>query len=89
MSILLDALKMARATLNDDDGLTWTNALMIPKVQQAWGELVAKYQLNGIPVIREETVPMLVTAGTTTLTLPVDFQTPIKMEEYGIGENTV
>lgn len=87
MSILLDAIKITRALLNDDDGLTWADHLVIPKVAQAWGEMLARFQLNGVPVVKEVTSnPILITAGTVTVVVPADMQYPIKLDEYGVNE---
>jgi len=90
MSILHDAFKMTRSLLNDDDGLTWTDALLMPKVTQVWGELIAKMQLNGIPVVKNETLPIALNPNTTSLIaanlMPTDLERPIWMKEYGINE---
>jgi hypothetical protein len=86
MAILLDAVKITRALLNDDDGLTWADHLVIPKVSLAWRELLAKFQLNGIPVVKEESTATLVSALATSITNPTDMQTPIKLSEYGVNE---
>jgi len=88
MATVLDAVKIARGMLNDDDGLTWSDALMMPKVIQAQGEILAKFQINGLPIVKSKTAAIVVPAFAVSLgaNLPTDIDFPIKMDEYMIGE---
>lgn len=90
MALLSVALTTARTLLNDDVSAVWSDASLIPKAQEAHRELQAKLWEVGSPVVRAQSPPIMVNAGATTITLPVDLLTPFKLVEYAAtGESLV
>lgn len=80
------ALSQARTYLNDNNATVWTDANLIPCLQQADLELQMKLWNIGSPVIREMTGPLLVTAGYSpniNANLPNDFLIPTLGQECG------
>ena len=80
------ALSQARVFLNDTNATVWTDANLIPSMQQASQELQMHLWLIGSPVIRAMTGPLLVAAGynpSITASLPSDFLIPTLGQECG------
>lgn len=84
-----ESLIEAQALLHDSSGVLYTNAKLIPLMQKAYRELQLKMQLNGLPVMKEKSTVITVSAGTTRLGdgagLPADFVLPIDLEERAPG----
>jgi hypothetical protein len=80
------ALTQARTFLNDSNATVWTDANLIPSMQQADQELQMHLWLVGSPVIRAQTGPLLVAAGynpNINANLPADFLIPTLGWECG------
>lgn len=88
---MLDVLTTARTLLDDDLAVKWTDPKLLPKAQQAFRELRAKYLLCGIPVVDEVTAVLNVPANTTDLSTvsgyPTDMIVPIWMKERQVGDD--
>jgi hypothetical protein len=87
MALLSDALAIARSLLNDDLGMKWSDAILIPKAQIAHRELQVELELNSIPVVKSQTAIISVPAGATDLglTQPADLVEPISIKERDAG----
>ena len=87
MATVQDALKSARSFLNDDAAITWSDAVLIPKLQEAHRELVLELELNHIPVVRAVSSIILVPAGSTDLgdNQPADMVEPTDLYERDVG----
>jgi hypothetical protein len=86
MALLSVALNTARTLLNDDVSAVWSDASLIPKMQEAHRELQAKLWEVGSPVVRAQSPAISVLTGAKIITSPVDMLTPFKLVEYA---NTV
>lgn len=86
MSQLSIALVTARTYLNDDLGQVWSDNALLPKAQEAHRELQIKLWNVGSPAVRKQSDPILVNAGQTSLTLPMDLIQPFKLQEFGQSE---
>lgn len=88
MSTVVDAFKSARTILGDDVGLKWTDAILFPKIVQAYNEMSSKLILNGFQTLKSETSDVTITTGATGMgvDLPANLVKPIKMDERGVGE---
>lgn len=76
------AFKTARMLLNDINGITWSDHLLIPLMQQAHTELVQELELNSHGVVTYETIPIYVPANTQTMpNLPANIVNPESMME--------
>jgi hypothetical protein len=88
MSTALVAIKSARAFLRDINGITWTDSILFPFLQQAHGEMVQELELNSIGVVKKQSPVLLVQAGDFTLiNQPSDIVEPISMMERYVGGN--
>lgn len=88
MSTALVAIKSARAFLRDINGITWTDSILFPFLQQAHGEMVQELELNSIGVVKKQSPVLLVQAGDFTLiNQPSDIVEPISMMERRVGGN--
>ena len=87
MATLSIAVAMARTLLNDDVGNKWPDALLIPKAQVAHRQLQSELALSSIPVTKEQTTTLTVTAGAVNLGLsqPTDMIEPIELKERDVG----
>ena len=86
MAQLSSALNMARAFLNDVNATVWSDPALIPLTTQAHYELQSDLWMNGSPVIRATTTPLLVAAGVSpdiNAALPTDFLIPTHIDECG------
>ena len=80
-----ELLTEAKILLNDAQGLTYTDAKLIPLLQKAYRELQQKMRRAGIGVTREQTDEINIDAGVDTLSegagLPPDIISPISVHE--------
>jgi hypothetical protein len=86
MAQLSVALGMARGFLNDNNATVWTDANLIPFMQQADYELQTDLWMIGSPVVRARTSPLLVPSGANpdiNSLLPADFLIPTLGIECG------
>lgn len=88
MSALSVALNAARTYLNDDAAVTWTDAVLIPKAQEAHRELQTELWNSGSPVVRAQSGVLALSATTsvlidftTTPALPTDLINPTALYE--------
>lgn len=81
-------LRIASVYMNDPSKITWTDAIMLPKLQAAWDDLQLQMLAVGARVYDEEVAsPITVTALATTLSSPPsDMIWPVAMFERGVGE---
>ncbi len=87
-----------RGYLNDIDGITWTDAHLLPLIQEAHKELQAHLSLNDIAVVRVQVTNapnisgLNFPAGATSLTaaglMPHDLLEPIALSERDWGDTT-
>lgn len=79
----MDALSIARSLLGDDGGTKWTDPILMPKIKQAHGEMVAKFVLNGLRTEIKTSTRLTLTAGSTNLGIlqPTDIIRIIKLQE--------
>lgn len=92
MATATTALDSARTYLNDVGKQLWTDAILIPYLKEAHKDLLLVLWLNGIPVIKEKSASINVTAVSgVTLTLPSDLLEPIELKErtQGSSENWI
>lgn len=84
------AFVTARTLLNDDAGTLWTDAVLLPKLQEAHRELQVELQAAGIPVIKAVTAVLSVPANTTLLSsvsgFPSDLVEPQWLKEKYPGQ---
>jgi hypothetical protein len=82
-------LTEAKGLLNDPSGYIYPDDKLIPLLQKAYGELQTKMMLNGLPVLKEQTTPIVVNAGVVALAdgalLPTDLVYPIELAERASG----
>lgn len=78
----------ARTLLNDDANSLWTDAVLLPKLVEAFRELQAKLKASAASVMRAEAAQNIA-IGVTTLVLPADLIAPIKLwEKAQAGANS-
>lgn len=88
MATATAALDSARAYLNDTGKQIWTDAVLLPYLKEAHKDLLLVLWLNGLPVVREKSAVINVTAITgLTLTLPSDLLEPIWLKERAQGSS--
>jgi len=88
MSTAKVAIKSARAYLRDLNGITWTDSILLPFLQEAHGELIQNLELNDIGVIKRTSAVILVPAFASMLPFqPDDIVEPINMMERRKGGN--
>ena len=81
----------SRAMLNDTLGDVYTDPVLLPYLQNAWGELQSDLQQNGLPVTTTDSAVLTIPAGTFKLTslttppVPADIVDPIALYERAIG----
>lgn len=84
MSTALDAIKSARAYLNDNNGITWSDHALLPFLQEAFGELQLNLGSFRIPVIKSQ-IEVVIPSGTTVFpSLPVNITSPISLFEKNV-----
>jgi len=81
------AIQFARIYLNDINGITWTDSILMQLLQVAHLELQQELNLNNSSVIKAQTLPLTVAAGATTLGTqqPSNIINPISMIEGDPG----
>jgi hypothetical protein len=83
-----DAIRSARVYLNDINGITWSDMVLMPLLQEAHSELQQELELNntGNLKIQSDRIPVL--AGDTSLTsyLPINIVNPIAVLEGNPGD---
>lgn len=76
------AFSSARVYLNDANQQIWTDAVLLPYLKEAHKDLLLVLWLNGIPVIKEKSAAINVTAVSgLVVTLPTDLIEPISLKE--------
>lgn len=84
--LVSDVLDDVRKTyLNDTSGTIYTDNVLLPFIQSAYSELQTEFLLNGLQSLSEISAVIDVTAGTTSLSVPSDFVSPIKLQERADG----
>jgi len=83
------AIQSARVYLNDINGITWTDAILMPILQEAFRELIQELDLNGAGVLKQQTDPITVYSGALDLgaNQPYNILEPISMMERNPGED--
>jgi hypothetical protein len=89
MATVIDAIHIARTLLNDDAGLVWSHAVLMPKIVLAHNEMRSKLILNGIAVTYESTALITIPAGQLNMGMdqPADLINPIKLNEISPGDD--
>lgn len=86
MSNASAAINSARVYLNDVNATNWTDAILIPILQEAFGELQLSLGTHRIPVIKAQTGPITIPVGITVFpALPQNITSPISMFERDQG----
>jgi hypothetical protein len=78
-------LATARTLLNDDAATNWTDAALIPKLQQAHKELQIKLRRAAAPVMKNQYTEVLAASATGFVTPPADLVAPIQLWETSSG----
>lgn len=87
------AIASARAYLNDSNAITWTDAVLFPLLQEAFGELQLELSIHRNPVIKAQyttTVPAIDNYTQSPVYLPsqpANITSPISMYEKDIGDD--
>jgi hypothetical protein len=83
MSQAITAIRSARIHLNDINGITWSDVVLMPILQEAHAELVQELERFSLPVILNQSSIILVTAGSLNLGVnqPANLVDPISMME--------
>jgi len=85
MALALDAIRSARTYLNDTNAMSWSDGVLMPLLQQAFGELQLKLGSFRIPVIKNQ-IETVITAGTKIFpNLPNNITSPISIHEKDMG----
>ncbi len=89
MALAKDAIKSARAYLNDNNGITWTDSILMPLLQEAYAELIQDLDLNSAGVVKFQTPILTVNAQSLNLGTdqPSNILEPISMMERVPGTN--
>jgi hypothetical protein len=83
-----DIFAGARALLNDTADEKYHDADLLPLLQIVYGDFLLSLDNNDIPSLDEISAITTVLAGATTITLPSDFKTPIKLVERALGSTS-
>lgn len=78
-------LATARTLMNDDNATNWTDAALMPKLQQAHKELQIKLRRAAAPVMRATYVETVATPNLVFATPPADLVSPIQLWETASG----
>lgn len=78
-------LNTVRTLLNDDNAAIWTDAVLIPKLQQAHRELQNKLKFAAVPIMRAEAI-LAVATGTLIFASPSDLVEPIRLWEKATAD---
>jgi hypothetical protein len=88
MATAATALDSARVYLNDVNAQIWTNAILLPYLKEAHNDLVLVLWLNGLPVLKEKSTSLAVTALQLDLdSQPADLVEPIWLKERSFGSS--
>lgn len=81
------AFDSARGFLNDTGESIWTNAVLLPFMKEAHGDLLLAMFLNGLPTIKVKTSTIQIPAAQTAFSdeLPDDLVEPISIKERKSG----
>jgi len=81
-----DVMARAATLLNDNAQTTFTNTVLLPKLQTAWEDLQTEMAENGVSTIeKKSTAASLLTGVKTLSSLPSDFLYPIDLFERVTG----
>jgi len=88
MSIVSDVLDESRLLLNDIGATRYTNTILLPVFKKAYLELQRRLIRAGVPIAKEISATILVTANSTTIPpgggagqMPLDILLPYRMQE--------
>ena len=88
MAIADDVMVDVAAKLNDPSRSVYTNTVQLPFLGMANRELQILLELNGIPVLKDKSIPITVLANSTELAqYPPDFVEPIQLQERDFGSS--
>ncbi len=89
MAQAAQAVKFARAYLNDINGTTWTDPVLMSFLQIAHSELVQRLELNRTGVMKVQSPIITVPRGSVTLgySQPSNIINPISMMEGQVGDD--
>jgi len=89
MAQALQAIKFARTYLNDINGTTWGDPILMSFLQLAHNELVQKLEMNRTGVMKIQSSPITVPALALTLgsNQPTNIINPISMVEGAVGDD--
>ena len=87
MANLAEALQVLRSLLNDNMAVKWPDPALIPKLQTAHRQLQLELALNSIPIVKEQSAVITVTAGDLDLgaNQPAGMIEPIALKERDVG----
>jgi hypothetical protein len=87
---VIDVAKLARVLLNDTGIQIYTNEVMLPFIQLAYGEAEKQLTVNGIGAVKElsQMVPVDVGMKAITINEINDMVIPIHLSERGPGETS-
>ena len=87
MALTSVALATARTLLNDDNATMWTDAILLPKLQEAHRELQTQLWDMNSPVVREVSSAITVATPATSLGVsqPADLLAPTKLMETSVA----
>jgi hypothetical protein len=88
MATAYDAVKSARVYLNDINAVTWSDTVLMPLLQEAFGELTQELDVNGVGVIKQQTNPLTIPPFATSMgsQQPTNILQPISMLEGNVGD---
>lgn len=87
MALASAAIKSARVYLNDVNAITWTDSVLIPVLQEAFGEMLLEIGVHRLPVIKyqfTQLIPAISNSNSSPVifpNLPTNIITPISMYE--------
>ena len=83
-----DVMARAATLLNDNAQTTFTNTVLLPKLQTAWEDLQVAMSENGVSAIEKKSTSAMLTAGSKSLSsMPADFLYPIDLYERIAGSS--
>src|SRR6202000_3005946 len=85
MSLASVSLNTARALLNDSTGSIWTDAILIPLLNEGYRELQTKLKNADCPIQTFTEVNIAVASTSTTITIISNIIEPIKVWEKASG----
>ena len=85
-----DVGQMARVLLNDTGTQLYTNDVLLPFIQLAYGEAAKELGVNGIGAVKEISQVVLLETGEKNITVNEinDMELPISLSERGVGESS-